>query len=69
MKSIRAVVFRGTACRGKEGQFMAKTLQLTFADRVGDALFIMLLRAGVKRGTMSLLTVHGRKRGSQKGPV
>lgn len=43
---------------------MAKTLQLTFADRVGDALFIMLLRAGVKRGTMSLLTVHGRKRGS-----
>jgi hypothetical protein len=48
---------------------MAKTLQLTFADRVGDALFIMLLRAGVKRGTMSLLTVHSRKRGSQKGPV
>ena len=45
---------------------MAKTLQLTFADRVGDALFIMLLRAGVKRGTRSLLTVRGRKRGQSR---
>ena len=45
---------------------MAKTLQLTFADRVGDALFIMLLRAGVKIGTMSLLTMHGRKSGQPR---
>ena len=42
---------------------MAKTLQLTIADRVGDALFVALLRAGVKIGTMSLLTVRGRKSG------
>ena len=42
---------------------MAKTLHLTVADRVGDALFMALLRAGVKIGTMSLLTVHGRKSG------
>jgi deazaflavin-dependent oxidoreductase (nitroreductase family) len=43
--------------------FMAKTLQLTFADRLGDALFMALLRAGVKIGTMSLLTVRGRTSG------
>jgi deazaflavin-dependent oxidoreductase (nitroreductase family) len=42
---------------------MAKTLQINFADRVGDALFTALLRAGVKIGTMSLLTVRGRKSG------
>lgn len=42
---------------------MAKTLQLSFADRVGDALFVALLRAGIKMGTMSLLTVRGRKSG------
>lgn len=42
---------------------MAKTLQLSFADRVGDALFMALLRTGVKIGTMSLLTVCGRKSG------
>ncbi len=42
---------------------MAKTLQITFADRIGDALFIALLRAGVTMGTMSLLTVRGRKSG------
>ncbi len=40
---------------------MAKTLHLTVADRIGDALFMALLRAGVKIGTMSLLTVRGRK--------
>jgi deazaflavin-dependent oxidoreductase (nitroreductase family) len=43
--------------------FMAKTLQLSFADRVGDALFMALLRAGVIIGTMSLLTVRGRRSG------
>jgi deazaflavin-dependent oxidoreductase (nitroreductase family) len=42
---------------------MAKTLHLTFADRLGDALFMALLRAGIKIGTMSLLTVRGRKSG------
>ncbi len=42
---------------------MAKTLHLTFADRIGDALVTMLLRAGVKIGTTSLLTVRGRKSG------
>lgn len=42
---------------------MAKTLHLTVADRIGDALFMALLRAGVKMGTMSLLTVRGRTSG------
>ena len=42
---------------------MAKTLQINFADRIGDALFMALLRAGVTMGTMSLLTVRGRKSG------
>ena len=42
---------------------MAKTLHLNVADRIGDALFMALLRAGVKMGTMSLLTVRGRKSG------
>lgn len=43
--------------------FLAKTLHLTTVDRIGDALFIALLRAGVKIGTMSLLTMRGRKSG------
>ena len=42
---------------------MAKTLQLNFADRIGDALFMALLHTGIKIGTMSLLTVRGRKSG------
>jgi deazaflavin-dependent oxidoreductase (nitroreductase family) len=42
---------------------MAKTLHLNVVDRIGDALFMALLRAGVKIGTMSLLTVRGRKSG------
>jgi deazaflavin-dependent oxidoreductase (nitroreductase family) len=45
---------------------MAKTLQLTFADRIGDALFMALLRAGLTLGTMSLLTVRGRKSGQPR---
>ena len=42
---------------------MSKTYHVNFADRMGAALFIALLRAGVKLGTMSLLTVRGRKSG------
>lgn len=42
---------------------MAKTYQVNFADRIGDALITTLLRAGVKIGTTSLLTVRGRKSG------
>ena len=42
---------------------MAKTLQLNFADRLGNALIMALLRAGVKIETTSLLTVRGRKSG------
>lgn len=42
---------------------MAKKLQINFDDRVGDALFMTLLRIGIKIGTMSLLTVRGRKSG------
>src|SRR5690242_20648899 len=42
---------------------MAKTLKMNFADRVGDALFVALLRVGFKIGSMSLLTVRGRKSG------
>jgi deazaflavin-dependent oxidoreductase (nitroreductase family) len=47
----------------KKDTFMPKTLHLNFADRMGDALITMLLRAGVKIGTTSLLTVRGRKSG------
>lgn len=42
---------------------MAKNYHRTFADRMGDALTMTLLRAGVKIGTSSLLTVRGRKSG------
>jgi len=42
---------------------MSKTYHVNFADRMGAALFIALLRVGVKIGTMSLLTVRGRKSG------
>ena len=42
---------------------MSKTLHLNFSDRMGDALITTLLRAGVKIGTTSLLTVRGRKSG------
>src|SRR5260370_42112138 len=47
----------------RKDAFMAKTLHLNFADRMGDTLFVTLLRFGVKIGTMSLLTVRGRKSG------
>jgi deazaflavin-dependent oxidoreductase (nitroreductase family) len=42
---------------------MAKTYHVTFADRMAAALTTTLLRAGVKLGTMSLLTVRGRTSG------
>jgi deazaflavin-dependent oxidoreductase (nitroreductase family) len=42
---------------------MAKTLHLTVFDRIEDTLLMALLRAGIKIGTMSLLTVRGRKSG------
>ena len=50
----------------RKDTFMAKTLHLNFADRMGDALFVALLRLGVKIGTMSLLTVRGRKSGQSR---
>ncbi len=42
---------------------MSKTYHVNFADRMAAALATTLLRAGVKIGTMSLLTVRGRKSG------
>lgn len=42
---------------------MPKVLHRTVVDRLNDALIAMLLRAGVKMGTASLLTVRGRKSG------
>ncbi len=42
--------------------FMANTYQVNVATRTRDSL-LMLLRAGVTMGTMSLLTVRGRKSG------
>jgi deazaflavin-dependent oxidoreductase (nitroreductase family) len=42
---------------------MTMALHRTFVDRLNDALITTLLRAGVKLGTASLLTVRGRKSG------
>jgi deazaflavin-dependent oxidoreductase (nitroreductase family) len=42
---------------------MSKTYHVNFADRMESVLITMLLRAGVKMGTTSLLTVRGRKSG------
>jgi deazaflavin-dependent oxidoreductase (nitroreductase family) len=42
---------------------MSKAYHVNFADRMGAALTRTLLRAGVKLGTMSLLTVRGRTSG------
>jgi len=42
---------------------MAKTYHVNFADRVENALITILLHAGVKMGTTSLLTVRGRTSG------
>jgi hypothetical protein len=49
---------------------MAKTYHVNFADRMENPLITTLLRAGVKMGTTSLLTVRGRKSGQpQTVPV
>lgn len=45
---------------------MAKALQLSVADRIGDAVFVMLVRMGISVGNMSLLTVRGRKSGQPR---
>jgi deazaflavin-dependent oxidoreductase (nitroreductase family) len=42
---------------------MVKTYHVNVADRVEMVLLTALLRAGVKMGTTSLLTVRGRKSG------
>jgi deazaflavin-dependent oxidoreductase (nitroreductase family) len=42
---------------------MAKTYHVNVADRMENALLMTLLRAGVKMGTTSLLTVRGRTSG------
>ncbi len=42
---------------------MSTTYHVTFTDRMAAALTRALLRAGVKLGTMSLLTVRGRTSG------
>ena len=42
---------------------MSKTYHVNFADRMENTLITTLLRAGVKMGTTSLLTVRGRKSG------
>jgi deazaflavin-dependent oxidoreductase (nitroreductase family) len=42
---------------------MVKTYHVNVADRVENALLTALLRAGLKMGTTSLLTVRGRKSG------
>jgi deazaflavin-dependent oxidoreductase (nitroreductase family) len=42
---------------------MAKTFRATFAIRLSNTIVTALLRAGVKMGNMTLLTVRGRKSG------
>jgi deazaflavin-dependent oxidoreductase (nitroreductase family) len=42
---------------------MAKTYQVPFFVRLGNVFTTRLLRAGLKPGTMALLTVPGRKSG------
>ena len=42
---------------------MSKTYHVHSADRMESALISTLLRAGIKLGTTSLLTVRGRKTG------
>ena len=43
--------------------FISTTYHVTFADRMTAALTSTLLRAGIKLGAMSLLTVRGRTSG------
>jgi deazaflavin-dependent oxidoreductase (nitroreductase family) len=42
---------------------MAKTFRATFAIRLSNTIVTALLRAGIKMGNMTLLTVRGRKSG------
>ena len=42
---------------------MAKTYKVNFTTRMANSLPMTLLRAGVNMGTMSLITVRGRKSG------
>ncbi len=42
---------------------MAKKFRATFAIRLSNTIVTALLRAGVKMGNMTLLTVRGRKSG------
>lgn len=50
----------------KEGLFMSHPYRATAVTRVRDALFKMLLRAGVNMGATSLLTVRGRSSGQPR---
>jgi deazaflavin-dependent oxidoreductase (nitroreductase family) len=45
---------------------MAKTYKATFLYRTLNTMMIALLRAGVKMGNMTLLTVRGRKSGQPR---
>jgi deazaflavin-dependent oxidoreductase (nitroreductase family) len=45
---------------------MAKTYRVDFSVRLGNVMVTALLRAGVKLGSMTLLTVHGRKSGQPR---
>jgi deazaflavin-dependent oxidoreductase (nitroreductase family) len=45
---------------------MAKTFRATFIVRASNTIVIALLRAGVKMGSMTLLTVRGRKSGQPR---
>jgi deazaflavin-dependent oxidoreductase (nitroreductase family) len=45
---------------------MAKTFRATFAIRLSNTIVTALLRAGVKMGNMTLLTVQGRKSGQPR---
>jgi hypothetical protein len=48
----------------------SKNFRLTLTTRPGNTIVTALLHAGIKIGTMTVLTVHGRKSGqSDKGDV
>src|SRR6266702_1812825 len=48
---------------------MSKTYHVNFADRMENALITTLLRAGVKMGTTSLLTIRGLKSGRRSETI
>jgi deazaflavin-dependent oxidoreductase (nitroreductase family) len=45
---------------------MAKTFRATFFIRASNTIVTALLRAGIKMGSMTLLTVRGRKSGQPR---